>query len=685
MHLLIRRPVAVLLFAVLLALLTLRGIIPSLSNVNTDFPNYLTSAKIVADGGSVERLYDTLWFQDQMRRYRIGRPSEGSFAPFPPPTALLLVPLASLAPLDAMRVTTCVNILCLAASILVLMRILSWGLLETAVFVLLSGFGLVNDLLFGQPYILISLSCIVGYYAYLERKPFLAGICFGLFAPIKYFPVVFLGYFAFRRAWRVVLGGTAAMLCVGLLSIGILGWKIHQAFFAVLANHLVAKLDLQDPFAVSYQSLDSLLRRLFVFDAVRNPWPLWNVPRLHVFGVLATKLALLGVAAAALVRLVRRNPEAATAPSIGILGILTMLLAPATASYHFLLLWLPVGLLVRFYFDERAFVHGSVTLGAYALINFFPYPFTERFAGHGGLSVLAYPRLFLLLGMFAAGVHFVWRRRAPAAAETQVQLRDTQEAFDSVAADYDGPRGNNSLIQDMRGEMWRWLDRTFAPGSRLIDLGCGTGLDAVRMAHQGCRVTATDWSPQMIARTADRARQESVAGPVEALLVGAHELERLEGEGTYEGAYSNLGPLNCVPDLAHVSAECARLLKPGGALVFTVIGRVCPWEIVHYARQARWPRLKLRFAPNVVPVGMNKRTIWTRYYTPLEFYGGFEREFALERYRGMCIFAPPPYLTWMRDRHPRLYEWLWRMDRRLAGWPMLRSIGDHFLIIMRKR
>ena len=30
------------------------------------------------------------------------------------------------------------------------------------------------------------------------------------------------------------------------------------------------------------------------------------------------------------------------------------------------------------------------------------------------------------------------------------QLRETQEAFDSVAADYDGPRGNNALIQDMR-------------------------------------------------------------------------------------------------------------------------------------------------------------------------------------------------------------------------------------------
>ena len=165
-------------------------------------------------------------------------------------------------------------------------------------------------------------------------------------------------------------------------------------------------------------------------------------------------------------------------------------------------------------------------------------------------------------------------------------LRDTQDAFDSVAADYDGPRGNNSLIQDMRDEMWCWLDRTFARGSRLIDLGCGTGLDAVRMGRLGHRITATDWSPQMIARTIERAHQESVTDRVEAMAVGAHELQRLEGEGSFDGAY---------------------------------------------------------------------------------------------------VFAPPPYLTWVRDRHPRLYERLWRIDRRTASWPFLRSIGDHFLIVLRQR
>src|SRR5580693_3604060 len=187
------------------------------------------------------------------------------------------------------------------------------------------------------------------------------------------------------------------------------------------------------------------------------------------------------------------------------------------------------------------------------------------------------------------GLRFLFRtmKKASITSPTQLlsgpQLRNTQDAFDSVAADYDGPRGNNTLIQDMRSEMWRWLDATFAPGSRLLDLGCGTGLDAARMARVGHRITASDWSPEMVRRTGERVQCERLSDRVLCINIGAHELYRLGDESAYDGAYSNLGALNCVPDLGEVSRECARLLKPGGALVFTVIGRICPWEAVYYA------------------------------------------------------------------------------------------------------
>ena len=122
MHLFFKRPVALLLFVALAFVIASRGMVPAMSKIDSDFPNYFTAAKIVADGGDVERLYDNSWFQGQMRRYQIGKPSEGKFAPFPPPTALLLVPLTRLEPLNALRVMTGVSTLCLVCSTILLAR-----------------------------------------------------------------------------------------------------------------------------------------------------------------------------------------------------------------------------------------------------------------------------------------------------------------------------------------------------------------------------------------------------------------------------------------------------------------------------------------------------------------------------------------------------------------------------------
>lgn len=276
-------------------------------------------------------------------------------------------------------------------------------------------------------------------------------------------------------------------------------------------------------------------------------------------------------------------------------------------------------------------------------------------------------------------------RQAHSAATLGSRLAQTRAAFDSVAADYDGERGNNGSIQDMRSEMWRHLDATFAGPGRLIDLGCGTGLDAVRLAGLGHEVIATDWSPAMVERTRGRAQQTGVAAAVQCLNIGAHELQQLAGDGSFDGAYSDLGALNCVPELGVVAQQCARLLKPGGALVFTVIGRSCPWELGYYLLRGRWRRALVRYARGAVPVGMNQRTVWTRYYTPREFYRPFRADFELSHFRGICTLVPPPYLTGLRSRLRSCYELLWRLERRCAGWPVLRGCGDHFLIIMRRR
>jgi SAM-dependent methyltransferase len=283
-------------------------------------------------------------------------------------------------------------------------------------------------------------------------------------------------------------------------------------------------------------------------------------------------------------------------------------------------------------------------------------------------------------GVAAAGVT---RRRQGGEPLGEAQLLDTQRAFDSVAADYDGPRGNNELIQRMRLTLWETVQDELPAPARLLDLGCGTGHDALEFARCGYQVTASDWSPQMVGRTRERAAAAGLQSRVSAVHLGVQQLDRLDGE--FDGIYSNFGPLNCAPDLGAVADQCARLLRPGGRLVFSVIGRICPWELGHYALRGRFRRAGIRAARGATAVGMNRHTIWTYYYLPREFYGAFAGHFELKGYRALSLFMPPPYLVDYARRHPRWCERLGRLDDRLGALPLLRDMGDHFLIVMRRR
>ena len=122
---------------------------------------------------------------------------------------------------------------------------------------------------------------------------------------------------------------------------------------------------------------------------------------------VGTKGLLLLGAAGALIKLALSKTARAIAPTIGILGILALLIAPGSGTYALVLLWLPVALLIDYFLSERARVPAYLILSAYALIGFIPYGHTYRFEGDGGLTVLAYPRLFLLLAMFVVCVYAV--------------------------------------------------------------------------------------------------------------------------------------------------------------------------------------------------------------------------------------------------------------------------------------
>lgn len=259
---------------------------------------------------------------------------------------------------------------------------------------------------------------------------------------------------------------------------------------------------------------------------------------------------------------------------------------------------------------------------------------------------------------------------------------DTARAFDAAAPDYDGPSGNNALVQIMRAALWREVEGRTRPGANLLDLGCGTGLDAAHFCGRGYAVCALDQSTGMVDRTRRRAAELGLEMRVERL--GIQQLAELDA-GPFDAIYSDLGPFNCVPDLASAGRAAAALLKPDGVLVLSVMGRTCPWEQAYYALRGNWAQVRRRAAAAAVPVNLGSESVWTRYYTPREFLSSFSRELDLISYRALNLFLPPPYLIRWYERARGPMRVLGGLDARLGHLPVLRDMGDHFLITLAHR
>jgi SAM-dependent methyltransferase len=263
------------------------------------------------------------------------------------------------------------------------------------------------------------------------------------------------------------------------------------------------------------------------------------------------------------------------------------------------------------------------------------------------------------------------------------RLADTRRAFDLVANDYDGPSGNNEIVQLMRAALRREVIARRPSPARLLDLGCGTGLDAAFFAQRGYDVVATDWSPAMVDRAQARLNQNGLDRRARAGVLGVQELDLLT-DGGFDLIYSNLGALNCVPDLRLASGQCARLLRPGGQLVFSVIGRTCPWESAYFSIRGDRSGARRRSSPDAVPVGLAGQTVWTTYFNPGEFFTRFSKEFRLTSYRSLALTLPPPYLIGIYRRLGPVGPLLDRFDSVFGRLPGLRNLGDHFLMVMTK-
>jgi len=260
-------------------------------------------------------------------------------------------------------------------------------------------------------------------------------------------------------------------------------------------------------------------------------------------------------------------------------------------------------------------------------------------------------------------------------------------AFDQAARNYDDLYQANPVMAWMRNESLAALQATFAPGSHLLEIGSGTGDEAIALSRAGYRIVATDISPGMIEAARAKA-QTGGSSPVIWRVLPAGQLADLLGDygpASFDGAYASFGALNCEPELAPVFDALAHLLRPGAALVCSVMNRWCAWEI-------GWEMLHLhprwafrRLGKGLLVAGLasagGSLPVPVLYYTPRGLMRVLAPQFRMQAVIGLPVLLPPPYLAHLLDRHPAPFSRLKRIERFLHGRFPFHTLGDHFLLV----
>jgi len=262
-----------------------------------------------------------------------------------------------------------------------------------------------------------------------------------------------------------------------------------------------------------------------------------------------------------------------------------------------------------------------------------------------------------------------------------IPVAPTNQAYwDLTAETYDRIFSETVIGRVQRAAVWHELDKNFQPGMQILELNCGTGVDAFHLAARGVRVVACDLSSKMIDAARKRVGATGLDALVDFRVLATEKIDLLAGDGLFDGAFSNFSGINCVQDISQAAHNLARLLKPNAKTLLCMVGRFSLWEVAWQLAHGK-PALALHsFRRKPTTHISAPGAVMVHYPSVTEMRQMFAPDFRLRRWKGIGVAVPPSCLEPFAGMIPGVVGGLAKIDRYLSRVPVFRSLGDCVLL-----
>ena len=260
------------------------------------------------------------------------------------------------------------------------------------------------------------------------------------------------------------------------------------------------------------------------------------------------------------------------------------------------------------------------------------------------------------------------------------QLKNVVEAFSKQAPVFDLQEEHNEILKWMRRQIHNHCLQFFKKGDDILELNCGTGIDAVFFAKHGIKVHATDISENMLNELEKKIYSENLSSLITFSKCSFAELNTLP-EKKYNHIFSDFGGLNCADNLKAIFKQFDNLLHPRGTVTLVMMPPVCPWEILTVLK-GNFKLAFRRFNKNGTESHIEGVYFKTYYYSPKQVIKSFSEKYKMVSLKGICSLSPSPYKEKFPKKFPKLYKMLVRADEKLGGFFPFKRWADHFIITL---